>query len=184
MTDLVRLSQPRARPHAVLCLADVMRRAAADVAPLCARRGLTLVVEAVDAVPGFGDVDDLHRAVVNLALNAIRFTPDGGRITLMLRGALESGGSALVVRDTGVGIAASLLPQLGEPFVTGTPIDAHHSDPIAFGGGGLGLGLAVVRAIAAAHGGTLHLASVEGVGTTATLVLPPSAPRPASSTFD
>lgn len=170
MTDLVRLSQPRPRPHAALCLADVLRRAAADVAPLCARRELTLVVEPAPATPGFGDADDLHRAVVNLSLNAIRFTPDGGRITLALRA--ETDGDALVVGDTGVGIAAALLPRLGEPFVTGAPIDAHHSDPIAFGAGGLGLGLAVVRAIAEAHGGTLHLASVEGAGTTASLFVP------------
>lgn len=174
MTDLVRLSQPRPRPHAALCLADVLRRAAADVAPLCARRALTLVVEDAPATPSFGDADDLHRAVVNLSLNAIRFTPDGGRITLALR--TEPDGHGLLVGDTGIGIAAALLPTLGEPFVTGAAIDAHHSDPIAFGAGGLGLGLAVVRAIAEAHGGTLRLASVEGAGTTATLVVPRVAP--------
>lgn len=182
MTDLVRLSQPRARPHAALCLADVLRRAAADVAPLCARRGLALVVELASSVPGVGDADDLHRAVVNLALNAIRFTPDGGRVTLAL--GRESDGDALVVRDTGVGIAAALLPTLGEPFVTGAPIDAHHSDPIAFGAGGLGLGLAVVRAIAEAHGGALRLASVAGAGTTATLVLPRLVAASAPGAFD
>jgi signal transduction histidine kinase len=182
MTDLVRLSQPRPRPHRALCLAEVLRCAAADVLPLCARRNLGLVVEPAAATPGFGDADDLHRAVVNLALNAIRFTPDGGDVTLALRS--EPEGDALVVRDTGVGIAAALLPRLGEPFVTGAPIDAHHSDPIAFGAGGLGLGLAVVRAIADAHGGALRLASVEGAGTTATLVLPRVASTAIPGAFD
>jgi signal transduction histidine kinase len=80
------------------------------------------------------------------------------------------------VRDTGVGIAAALVPRLGEPFVTGAPVDSHHSDPIAFGSGGLGLGLAVVRAVADAHRGSLLIESVEGEGTTATLVLPRAAP--------
>lgn len=182
MTDLVRLSQPRSRPHAPLCLADVLRRAAADVAPLCARRRLGLEVAASHGIPSFGDADDLHRAVVNLALNAIRFTPDGGRVALALRA--DAHGDALVVRDTGVGIAPSLLPRLGEPFVTGAPIDAHHSDPIAFGSGGVGLGLAVARAIAEAHGGALRLASEEGEGTTAALVLPKVGGAAELDTFD
>lgn len=182
MTDLVRLSQPRSRPHARVCLADVLRRAAADVAPLCARRRLELEVGAAPEVQGFGDADDLHRAVVNLALNAIRFTPDGGCVALALHA--DADGDALVVRDTGVGIAASLLPRLGEPFVTGAPIDAHHSDPIAFGAGGVGLGLAVVRAIAEAHGGSLRLASVEGEGTTAAVVLPKAARESDGDGFD
>ena len=170
MTDLVRLSKARPRRHAPLCLAAIARRAAADVAPFCARRGLALAVEGADAVPGHGDADDLHRALVDLCLNAIRFTPDGGRLTVALETNAE--GDALVVRDTGVGIPPALLARLGEPFVTGAPIDTHHSDPIAFGSGGLGLGLAVVRAIADAHGGQLRLASIEGQGTTAMLVLP------------
>lgn len=170
MTDLVRLSQAGPRRRVPLCLAAVLRRVQADLTPFCARRRLRLTVDALAACPALGDADDLHRAVLNLGLNAIRFTPDGGRIGLTLTA--EADGMTIAVSDTGIGIAPALLPRLGEPFVTAAPVDAHHSDPIAFRSGGLGLGLAVVRAIAADHGGELRIASEEGVGTIATLVLP------------
>jgi signal transduction histidine kinase len=170
MTDLVRLSQPSPRRHAELCLAALAHRAVADVRPFCVRRRLELAIELPAAHPGWGAAEDLHRALVALCLNAIRFTPDGGRITLTLRATAD--GDEFVVADTGIGIPTALQTRLGEPFVTGVPIDAHHSDPIAFGSGGLGLGLAVVRAIAADHGGHLRIVSEEGCGTIAGLVLP------------
>ncbi len=170
MTDLVRLSQPGPRRRRALCLAAIVRRVAADVAPFCARRRLALVVEAPATCAIAGDADDLHCALVNLCLNAIRFTPDGGRVTIAL--ASRPDGVELVVTDTGIGIARELQARLGEPFVTGAPLDSHHSDRIAFGSGGIGLGLAVVRAIAADHGGELRITSEEGCGTIAALTLP------------
>ena len=184
MTDLVRLSRPIPRPHAALCLATVVRRVVADVQPFCTQRRLTLAVELPETHPGWGEADDLHRALVNLCLNAIRFTPDGGRVSLALRPAADH--DELVVADTGVGIASELQPRLGEPFVTGAPLDSHHSDPIAFRSGGIGLGLAVVRAIAADHGGELRIASGEGCGTIACLALPkaPGAAAVASASID
>ncbi len=171
MTDLVRLSQPGPRRHRPLCLATVVQRAVADVQAFCVRRGLALAVEAGAALPAVGDSEDLQRAVVNLCLNAIRFTPDGGRITVSLVGSAE--GVEISVGDTGIGIASELQARLGEPFVTGAPLDSHHSDPIAFRSGGIGLGLAVVRAIATDHGGALRITSAAGRGTIATVVLPP-----------
>jgi len=170
MTDLVRLSQPGPRRHAAVDFATVVRRVAADVQPFCARRAQALVVESPRTHAGWGDADDLERALLNLCLNAIRFTPDGGRVTVTL--APTADGAPLAVRDTGIGIAPELRARLGDPFVTGAPLDSHHSDPIAFRSGGIGLGLAVVRAIARDHGGELRIASIEGHGTTATLVLP------------
>jgi signal transduction histidine kinase len=170
MTDLVRLSEPRRRRHGALDLAAVVHRVVTDVRPLCARRALALEVACPTTRPGWGDADDLQRALLELCLNAIRFTPDGGRIAVGLEASPT--GDRLAVRDTGIGIAAAVQARLGEPFVTGAPLDAHHSDPIAFRSGGLGLGLAVVRAIATDHGGRLDVASTEGEGTCATLVVP------------
>ena len=170
MTDLVRLSQPGPRRHRALCLAAVVRHVIADVQPFCTRRRLELVVDGPPAHPGRGDAEDLQRALLNLCLNAIRFTPDGGRVTVRL--VATAAGAELSVSDTGVGIAPDLRVRLGEPFVTGAPLDSHHSDPIAFRSGGIGLGLAVVRAIAADHGGELRFESEEGCGTVVTITVP------------
>ena len=170
MTDLVRLAKPGPRSHAAVCLAALARRVIADVRPFCLRRGLTLAPAVPEACPVVGHAEDLHRALVNLCLNAIRFTADGGTIGVRLTVATDA--CEVTVADTGVGIPASLLPRLGQPFVTGAAVDHHHSDPIAFGAGGIGLGLAVARAIADDHGGRLWLESAEGRGTTAHLALP------------
>jgi signal transduction histidine kinase len=170
MTDVVRLARPAPRPHAPLCLAALVRRVIADVRPFCSRRRLTLTTDVPQSCVVAGDADDLHRALVNLCLNAIRFTADGGALTVALFPA--DGGGHVSVADTGIGIPAALLARLGQPFVTGAGVDHHHSDPIEFGGGGIGLGLAVARAIADDHGGRLWLESVEGRGTTAHLIVP------------
>jgi signal transduction histidine kinase len=170
MTDLTRLARPGPRVHAPLDVAALLRRVAGDVRPFCARRRLALIVDAPVSCPAVGHGDDLHRALLNVCLNAIRFTPDGGRVTLALR--VVAGDIDLTVADTGIGIPAELVARVGEPFVTVAPIDHHHSDPIAFRSGGIGLGLAVTRAIAADHGGRLWLESEEGVGTVAHLSLP------------
>jgi signal transduction histidine kinase len=162
-------------------VAAVARRAVLDAAPFCVQRGLALHCEADGVAPAVGDPDDVHHAVMNLLLNAIRFTPDGGTIRVgVARGAARV---VVTVADTGVGIAPELRPRLGEPFVTGGAVAHHHSDPIAFRSGGLGLGLAVARAIAADHGGALAFDDAPGGGTVARLALPcaPGADAPASA---
>ena len=173
MTDLVRLARPAPRPHAPLCVATLARRVLADVRPFCLRRRLALTSDVPATCVVAGDPDDLHRALLNLCLNAIRFTADGGALTVGL--VAVDGGCEVTVADTGIGIPAVLLARLGQPFVTGAAVDHHHSDPIAFGAGGVGLGLAVARAIADDHGGRLWLESSEGRGTTAHLRLPRAA---------
>ncbi len=181
MTDLLRLARAVPAPAAPLCLATVARRAVADVAPLCAARRLGVAVDVPPRALTHGDADDLHHALTNLLLNAVRFTPDGGRITVALD---RSDGRTTRIRvsDTGIGIAAAVRHRIGEPFFTATPLRHHHSDPSAFGSGGIGLGLAVTRAIAAAHGGALTFTSAEGRGSTFILELPvrppPSADPP------
>ena len=170
MTDLLRLSRPVPRPHTALCLAEVVRGVVADVAPFCHRRELDLIVDVPGRCPARGHADDLHRAVLNLCLNAVRFTPDGGRIAIALEP--DHGGATVTVADTGIGIEPALLTRLGQPFVTGAPVDQHHSDPIAFRSGGPGLGLALARAIAADHGGSVRIESEPGQGTVARLALP------------
>ena len=110
------------------------------------------------------DPTRLEQIFDNLLHNAIKYTPDGGAITV---GARAMGGHAVVeLRDTGVGIGADVLPLIFDALVQGpTSIDR--------GQGGLGLGLALVRELAHLHGGTVEARSDgPGHGSTFTLRLP------------
>lgn len=117
----------------------------------------------VDLEPLQADADLLRRALNNLLENALRYTPAGQRISLTVMP--EAGGCAFVVRDEGCGIAPEHLPRLFERFYQ---VD----DARTRQRGSSGLGLAIVRAIAEAHGGNVRLKSMPGQGTTVTLWLP------------
>lgn len=112
------------------------------------------------------DADRLERALDNLILNSLRATPPGGSITLSAD--RREGGWAFAVADTGGGVPPALRPHLFEPFASG------HAD-------GTGLGLALVREAAEAHGGTVR-ALHRPDGTTIEILLPeePTAAWPVS----
>lgn len=108
---------------------------------------------------------ELHSAVSNLVSNAVRYTPDGGRIEVGWR--QEGDVLILSVSDTGPGIAPEHLPRLSERFYR---VDRSRSRET----GGTGLGLAITKHVAQRHGGTLRIESQQGVGSTFMLVLPAS----------
>ena len=156
-------------------------RAAEETARVTA--GTTGVEVVVDVPEGdlvvHGDAVRLGQACDNLVSNAVKFTPAGGRVTLALRAAWRTPDGAVVDSpgdgdvpvaqlagsDTGIGIPAGEQAQLFARFFRASTA-RRHAVP------GVGLGLAITRAIAAAHDGTLEVASVEGRGTTFTLTLP------------
>jgi signal transduction histidine kinase len=158
MTDLARLSRAAPARATPLCLAVLARCALEEVRPFCVARRLALTASVPERVPAYGDAADLHHALMNVLLNAIRFTPDGGRIAVDVD-VDRDGMARLRVADSGIGIAPGIRARIGEPFFTAAPLAHHHSDPIAFRSGGIGLGLAVTRAVAAAHGGRLTFES-------------------------
>jgi signal transduction histidine kinase len=99
--------------------------------------------------------------------NAVRYTPRGGRV--VLEGRRSGGQAVLEVRDSGPGFAAGELDQVLEPFFRGQA--AARS-----GASGSGLGLAVVRALARAEGGTLELGAAAEGGARVSLTLPAAVP--------
>ena len=153
----------------------VCSEVAVDIAGSSASRNLTISTDLTsEALWVDADRVRLAQIVSNLLSNAVKFTLDGGLVTLSLR--RDDDRAVLVVRDSGIGIEADLLPHVFEVFRQSTQsIDRSH--------GGLGLGLALVRTLTELHGGTIEAAS-EGLGRGAafTFTLPLSSVRPNSST--
>lgn len=126
---------------------------------------LNLQVEPADAAAVVsGDSSRLHRALLNLLDNAIRFSPDGGTIHVGLR--LRSGWCRLSVRDEGPGLSEEDSRRLFERFYRGDPSRARSQQ------GGTGLGLAIVQQIAHAHGGRIRAADHPQGGALLELLLP------------
>jgi signal transduction histidine kinase len=153
-------------------LAALVREAADDVRPFAEQRRLEL---ALDLAPNLGTVEvdegKVRDSLNHLLLNAIKFTPDGGRIELSAR-RTPAGDAELRVRDNGVGISPEELAHLFEPFFTERDVSKHSSGQFEFLRRGLGLGLSVVRAFVAMHGGTVEAVSEPGRGSTFTITLP------------
>ncbi len=117
-----------------------------------------------------GDATRLSQVVVNLLNNAVKYTPDGGRIELRL--ASRNGFAELKVRDSGIGIPASNLESVFDMFSQLEPA-------LERAKGGLGIGLALVRGIVELHGGSIHAASAgAGLGSEFTVRLPLLAETP------
>lgn len=115
------------------------------------RLGADFVVE--------GDEERLGEVVINLATNALRFTPKGGQVRVRLIGAERE--VLLAVEDTGVGIPADALPGIFDRY-----------SQVRRDREGSGLGLAIVRGVVDAHGGRVSVESLEGKGTCFTVFLP------------
>jgi two-component system, cell cycle sensor histidine kinase PleC len=150
----------------------IVRECAELLEERAASAGVELVTDLFSA-PHTVDADKraLKQILLNLISNAIKFTPAGGNITVSVRREGEFG--AFSVTDTGIGIAASDLQRIGNPFVQLGNNDG--SQP------GTGLGLALVRALAEMHGGVFRIESVEGQGTTATVTIPVTAAQAAAA---
>ena len=131
-----------------------------------------------------GDERWLRQAMASLMSNAIRFTPDGGSVTVSARAALDAGEIELAIRDTGIGIEPTLLDEVFEPFSAagGDPFQ-HASGSLAFGSRGLGLGLAIARAVVRLHGGELRVQSEPQRGSCFTIRLPMRGPAASAADF-
>jgi signal transduction histidine kinase len=105
----------------------------------------------------YGDTERLYQALNNVAANAIKYTPDGGTVTI--DGRLLPGFIEVTITDTGIGISAEHQSSIFEKFSQLGSTDLHSSGKTKFKGGGPGLGLPITRGIIEAHGGAIWMES-------------------------
>ncbi|HXE51708.1 MAG TPA: hybrid sensor histidine kinase/response regulator [Tepidisphaeraceae bacterium] len=157
-------------------LATLLNQAAEDVRPFIELRRQKL---SVDVPPDLGaadlEPDRIRDSINHLLLNAIKFTPDGGSVSLAASGNADE--VQIRVSDTGAGIEPAAMERLFEPFFTGFDVSRHSSGHYEHGRKGIGLGLSVVKAFVKLHGGTIAAQSQPGSGTTFTIVLPRRRPQ-------
>ena len=118
-----------------------------------------IVVERQEDISIRGDTHRLKQLFTNLVDNAVKYTPDGGTITMSLFS--KGDWACLEVADDGIGIAPEHLPHVFERFYMGEKARSRAN-------GGSGLGLAIVKAIAEQHGGAVTVTSIPGKGSTFT----------------
>jgi two-component system phosphate regulon sensor histidine kinase PhoR len=164
--DLLTLSALESEDSVLLegefALVPLLLQVSADAKSLSSgRHEITLDIR--DQANVVGNRDELASAFVNLVSNAVRYTPDGGRIALEWR--VTGEGGEFSVADTGIGIAAEHIPRLTERFYR---IDRSRSRAT----GGTGLGLAIVKHVLLRHQAELAIESAPGQGSRFTVRLP------------
>lgn len=141
------------------------QRVVAQIQPQIIAQQLELAIDApAERIEVLADPDRTTQVLLNLVGNAVRYTPEGGRITIHL--AARSGSAHIAVQDTGIGIPAEALPYVFERFYRVDPSRARSS-------GGSGIGLTIARHLVWAMGGDMGLSSAgSGQGTTFWFTLP------------
>ncbi|MBM4397456.1 MAG: GAF domain-containing protein [Deltaproteobacteria bacterium] len=145
-------------------LAEAVRKAVDVMSERAREKSLSVEVSGADGLlPIRADPDEVDRLLSNLVENAVKYTPDGGRVSVAL--SRTAAGARIEVSDTGIGIPEEALAKVFEEF---------YRAPNARGSGeqGTGLGLALVRRIVELHDGVIRVDSRTGVGTTFTVDLP------------
>ena len=148
----------------VVDLAEVVSSGVGILAPTVARREVELTVSLPgDPVTLRGDREMLERVVINLTDNAVKFTPDGGRVDVALTA--SNGSVVFEVTDTGIGVPLNEQQRLFDRFFRSS-LAQQHAIP------GSGLGLSIAHKIVERHGGTMEVESEVGVGSTFRVCLP------------
>lgn len=154
----------RAYARAEVDLRSVLQAAVATMDAQAEARGVALTLRAASRLPNLnGDADALQDVLHNLIGNALQYGSGRGRVRV--EASASKGTVTIRVRDNGVGIAPEHLPRIFDAFY-------RIEDPRTAASGGAGLGLAVVKHIVEAHGGTIGVESTPGKGTTVTVALP------------
>ncbi len=143
-------------------LEALAQRVVADLSPTLTHR--TIVCEGPgEKVLVDGDEPRLEQVLLNLVQNGVKYSPEGGPITVRL--GRQERTATIAVIDEGIGIPHDALPRLFDRFYRAGNVDPQQVS-------GMGIGLYVVKEIVALHGGSIDVASVEGKGSTLTVMLP------------
>jgi two-component system, NarL family, sensor histidine kinase BarA len=159
-------------------LVDIVLSSISSVKPQANKKGIVLETRVPDRPQGTVrvDADKLRQVVVNLLANAVKFTPENGKVSVYLsdiadQPELAVPGYRIIVEDTGVGIPREQYEQIFESFYQ---VDSSSTREF----GGAGLGLAIVKSFVEGHGGVIRIASEIGRGSRLTAVLPVNPPDP------
>jgi two-component system phosphate regulon sensor histidine kinase PhoR len=165
--DLLELSrlESGAQPPSLeeLDCAAVVADVVASFAKIAGRKSITLSARASPVPPVVGDSDRLRRVLEHLVDNALKYTPDGGRVSVQVEP--QGAGASVSVHDSGPGIGPEHLPRLFERFYR---VDTARSREL----GGTGLGLSIVKHLAESMGASVLVTSVPGQGSTFAVRLP------------
>lgn len=165
LLDIAKILRGKLRlENAAVSVAKAMEAAIETIRTAAAAKAITVRANIVDDVKIWGDAGRLQQIIWNLLSNAIKFTPEQGNVEIRLQQVQNC--AQITVTDTGKGISPNFLPHIFKSFQQeDVSITRKH--------GGLGLGLAIVRYLVEAHGGTIAADSPgEGLGATFTIELP------------
>jgi len=169
--SIVEEEQGRPLRKSAVSLNDIVGEVENEVRPFVGKRRQTLTCRLAEELPRLkADERKMWQIVMNLMMNAIRFTPDGGVITVETR--LVGNSIQLAVSDTGIGIPEEERENIFEKFYEAQERIRHSSGTIEFMSGSLGLGLSIVKSIVERHGGRVLVESEAGKGSTFTVELP------------
>jgi signal transduction histidine kinase len=152
--------------HEPLDMVDLVAVVESSMAPLAEKKGLGFSARVEPDVPIiYADREKIRRVVENLLFNAIKFTPSGGSIDMIVANEAAKNQVKIVVKDTGIGIPQEDLDAVFERFYRNeAPLNQEY--------GGSGLGLAVVKQLVEAHEGTVLVSSIVGGGSSFVVFLP------------
>jgi signal transduction histidine kinase len=174
ISDVLDLAKIEAGRMELVCAeylaSEVVESVAATVRPLAEQRGLALHVEVEAGLPeGLGDAQRIAQALLNLAGNAVKFTPAGA---VHLRASRAGDAFLFEVTDTGIGVPREALGEIFEAF---HQVDASPTRQY----GGVGLGLSIAKRFVEMHGGRMRVESEPGRGSTFGFTVPIRAGQPA-----
>jgi signal transduction histidine kinase len=162
MLDVAKIDNHELHLHPTPILIPVLLRFVCEGLQTSLKERRISLLEDFQAMPSIeGDLEGLRKVFYQLIINAIKYTPDGGKITLSGRtvpaGELgfQDGSIEVIISDTGIGIDASVTDLIFTKFYQTGEVALHSSGKTKFKGGGPGLGLAIARGIVSAHGGLI-----------------------------